>query len=631
MFKKQVLIFFIVFSLTSTAFYLPSSRTPRAHAVFGVLDTVINLPDIVWEVLDSVAIGIAQVMVDDMVRSTIDWANSGFEGSPAYNINPKAYFIDLADKAAGEVINNELQFLCSPFRDKIQLSLSLNYYQPPQEYFQCTFSEVLANVEDFYQGFNDGGGWDTWFEMTQNPTNNPYGAYIAAKTRLDTKINEESTRSKDELNQSSGYLNYRECKYYNPDESVLKTISDGLKSSDPVKRAYAKNYPEKYDLSKQAGACIEEGSVVTPGSAIKDVVEKSLGSGMARLADVESINELVGAFATGLLRRYVFAEGGRGLFSSGSSAESTIREVKDVDGDKIPDGYDYNDDGQLDICHHGLKDSEQSPSNDNCVGSRNASNSSFFIPICDKLASATKGTQKYLEFVEKNVFNKQYSNTWSNRTLVMSNVIENLTNTISRYEIEAYDPALFKLGKFTKYTDKVIESLAKDEDIRIGNNDDGLYDEVERQKIIKNTKELFQYLQQFQEVMGNCDNPDTGAIGSLPPPEIDDVGNEEGEEAGSPGSGSANQVSGSCYATTQEVALGEPVTWISQTNLQDATYSWSGDEISSRTAPTVSVTYSTAGGKSAGVSISGTDANGQSKNLSLSCLNSVTVTNEINQ
>ncbi|MFH1472791.1 MAG: hypothetical protein ABIF06_00005, partial [bacterium] len=275
MFRKRILILFVAISLVFSAVYMPTPQTPRAQAILGVGDINLeSIPTVVGFILQHVGMTMAKIMIDDMVRSTIDWANSGFEGGPAYNINPKQYFINLADAAAGQVIQNELEFLCSPFKDQIRASLTLNYYQPSQQYFQCTFSEALGNLDDFYQDFNTGGGWDTWFEMTQRPTNNPYGAYIEAQARIDLKINSEKSISESELAQSGGYFNYQKCEVYNPDKSVLDKIRSDLNSG---KQRAPTRYQAPYDLSKQPGACIEQGDITTPGTAINKAVEDSLG------------------------------------------------------------------------------------------------------------------------------------------------------------------------------------------------------------------------------------------------------------------------------------------------------------------------------------------------------------------
>src|SRR5690606_1977900 len=127
------------------------------------------------QIADMVARSAAQAILTQMINSTVEWANNGFDGNPAYAIDPVRYIGNIADGVAGEFIGGtELGFLCSPFQAQIRLSLQKQYTRGAQ--FQCTLSEVVGNIEDFYQDINQ-GGWDAWFVMTQNPQNNPYGAF----------------------------------------------------------------------------------------------------------------------------------------------------------------------------------------------------------------------------------------------------------------------------------------------------------------------------------------------------------------------------------------------------------------------------------------------------------------------
>ena len=132
--------------------------------------------------LDMAARIAAQIAIQRIVASTVEWANTGFEGNPAYVTDPKQYFSDLSDGIAGEfILGSDLSFLCSPFQTQIRLALRQSYVRPNP--FQCTLTQVVGNIENFYGDFSQ-GGWDAWFSMTQNPTNNPYGAYLEAKIEL---------------------------------------------------------------------------------------------------------------------------------------------------------------------------------------------------------------------------------------------------------------------------------------------------------------------------------------------------------------------------------------------------------------------------------------------------------------
>lgn len=486
MFGKRSITFLLVLSIVSSTFYLPVFA-PRAQAIFGVGDINLeSIPTVVKFILEKVGTAIAQKMIDDIVRSTVDWAQTGFEGNPAYVTDPRQYFTDIADGVAGDFIGgSDLGFLCSPFQTQIRLALQKQYTRAPQ--FQCTLTRVVGNIDGFYNDFSQ-GGWDGWFSMTQNSANNPYGAYLEAKIELDSRIAKRLGLEKQQLDRNSGFLSWADCIDY----ELLGFNPDG----SPIN-----------------GRCEERGPTQTPGSTIKSQLDEVLPSGLEKLIKAESLDQLVSAFASGLLQRYVF--GSKGLFADNGSVNASGREIIDIDNDGIPDGWDQNRDGQLDICHHGLKPNlpaGSQPNNNNCLGSASVSTSPYFIPLCQALTDAIQELEKYNEFITRNDFEEVYSNTWMNRTATAGGAVDDLIQAIARYEIMEFDVALFELGIYADELGKRTESLAKDKDL------DTLWesDEEAIERLRDNTDKILEYLHDFQTEMKRCDNPDVEAVGAIP-------------------------------------------------------------------------------------------------------------------
>jgi hypothetical protein len=251
-----------------------------------------------------VAMIAAKILVAQIVKSTVTWANNGFEGNPAYVTDYEGYFTNLADGIAGDLIGGtkKLGFLCSPFQNSIRISLATQYYQSSEQVFQCRISGIKGNIENFYQDFSN-GGWQAWFSMTQNDASNQAGAYLVAKAELDASISQALGREKTKLDWGQGFKSKGDCLVRNgtglnllPNPTPEQTLAD------------------KYNPAYPPGDCILSGPDKTPGTVIKAQLDKVLPSGLEKLITVNHVEQLVGAFASGLLQRYVFSS--KGLFSN---------------------------------------------------------------------------------------------------------------------------------------------------------------------------------------------------------------------------------------------------------------------------------------------------------------------------
>jgi hypothetical protein len=238
--------------------------------------------------------------INAMVSSTITWANNGFDGNPAFVQNPAEFFGDIVDATAGDYISRIAgQNLCRPFQVQVNLSLQ-HYYQQyylPDQIYQCSFTGITGNLQDFYNDFSN-GGWQGWFSLTQNSSNNPYEVYLNTRIGLDSSIAQKLGIEQKKIDWGQGFKSKGECLKYNPDE---EEIFNAEKAGETL---------EGYDPNFEPGECIEYGDDVTPGSIIKTQLDKALGSGQDSLINAKQFDELINSLLTNLTKKYVFGPEG---------------------------------------------------------------------------------------------------------------------------------------------------------------------------------------------------------------------------------------------------------------------------------------------------------------------------------
>lgn len=236
-------------------------KTPYA----GILDAT-SWNSMAWCIVNS--------MIEYIADSTIRWANSGFNGNPAFIDNMDNFFTDLADREAGAFIQQFARNvsagglnICSPFKVQIAIGLS-NYYGSNnaggfRRASSCTLSQVVRNMEGFMNGNFSEGGWPGWFSMTQHPQNNQIGMTLLATDELYARISSQNNTAKFELGLNKGFLNFKKCETPGVDASC---------------------------------------KTVTPGIVIQGELEKTLGLPKDRLILAQKFDQVVEALVNGLIK-----------------------------------------------------------------------------------------------------------------------------------------------------------------------------------------------------------------------------------------------------------------------------------------------------------------------------------------
>lgn len=247
-------------------------------------------------IADALVTFLGKSMIRNFMGSIVDWINNDFEGGPAFVTNPQGFFVNIADEAAGDFIENRLgplgQLVCSPFDLQLRLNLWLSTSASKKQYIGCRLSEIEQNAYNAFTngGFIVNGGWNTFHSMTSDPRNNQFGAFLIASDALNTEFIKKSNEKLRELSYGRGFLSFNKCMEWS--EGPNEGTGEGGKK-----------------------ACLRY-KTETPGSLIEGQLNNVFGSDLRQLELADEINEVFQAMVNYGLRQ-VFSSAG-GLRSTGA-------------------------------------------------------------------------------------------------------------------------------------------------------------------------------------------------------------------------------------------------------------------------------------------------------------------------
>lgn len=272
---------------------MPIQHAHAQYAVHVVGDT--SGPSVFQQIkessLDGAAKAAARMIIQQMVSDTINWINSGFQGSPAFVENLDRYLLGIADQVAVDFLESQgFGFLCEPFQLDVRVAVATQYNNSgrnPGEFTpQCTLEDVGDNIEGFLDGSFSQGGWGSWLELTQGSTNDPNKAMFEAQLALDAAIRDAEGNAITELDWGKGFLSFKVCA----------------------------------DTEVASGAQ-RDCNIVTPGQTIADQLNSALNVGRDELITADEINEIIGALLSQLARQAL--QGGIGALTGGGGSGGT--------------------------------------------------------------------------------------------------------------------------------------------------------------------------------------------------------------------------------------------------------------------------------------------------------------------
>jgi hypothetical protein len=280
---KKFIIFLVIFSLIYSFSVFKETKKAEAFVVEcpscskWVKDVAQFAKDIArWakeDMMESMRDVVAKKLIDYIVDQTVTWIQGG--GSPKFVTNWNGFLKDAANIAFNEVVSDvDAAWLCAPFGPLVKLSL-----QPAPKFSQqlnCTLDDVVANIEDFYKDFKN-GGWIA-YEYAWQPNNNYYGTMLMAYNKLSQKTAEQTEAAKNEALAGQGYTSVKRCKGGGFSYLQLETMEGMAQGStgNLVKDSNG-NYCLPDDLE-----------TITQGSTVAAVTNKAMVSDIDWTASIKS-------------------------------------------------------------------------------------------------------------------------------------------------------------------------------------------------------------------------------------------------------------------------------------------------------------------------------------------------------
>lgn len=240
---------------------------------------------------DPLAYAIGNSMMNSFIDDTINWATTGFNGTPYFVRNQDSFFENMAREEQQRFLN------ALPSKNDVYGN-AIRYAMIAKETGRTASKSALRGendaasqeIEDFTSDFKK-GGWTTFFDTTQTNSRNPLGAFFAATEQqaLDReKIIEETTA---ELMKSGGFLDQKKC--------VEWKSASAIETQQTVRRDALGNILPSVALPTN-DLCLKY-EVVTPGKIIAEQTARATQAANERASQADELNEVFGRFLDRML------------------------------------------------------------------------------------------------------------------------------------------------------------------------------------------------------------------------------------------------------------------------------------------------------------------------------------------
>jgi hypothetical protein len=247
-----------------------------------------------------------KLLLDQMVDQIIGWIQG--EGKPRFVTDWAGFLQDAGSAAAGEFIQSSaLGFLCDPIQAQIRVALS-----PVRRFgtsITCTLDQIVNNVQNFYDDFNN-GGWLA-YQTLWEPQNNVYGAFLITQEEQDRQIGRAQFNAESQAKAGNGFLGGQSCSENPANPNGADLDGDGKGGDIP-------------------SSC----EITTPGRIVGDLASKAFTSNIDFLLTGEELDEYVTAISDALINRLIISgvDGIKNITQRGSGGSNKANACKNLTG-----------------------------------------------------------------------------------------------------------------------------------------------------------------------------------------------------------------------------------------------------------------------------------------------------------
>ena len=198
---------------------------------------------------------------------------------------------------------------------------------------------MLANIEKAGTSFTNGGGWNSWLQMTTQPQNNAFGAYLIEKSEYDDKIATNQNSASAELSFGQGSLSYKDCYNITYDKDGNQVSSD---ADSPSKHFSAPAYTKVPTTYSGTNTVVPTCTVSTPGAVVTSMLSAKANSSQTQM-DLQAslsngIDSILGALESSLETK-IATELKNGILGDNSTAENNYNNDLEKAVEKVEKEY----------------------------------------------------------------------------------------------------------------------------------------------------------------------------------------------------------------------------------------------------------------------------------------------------